>query len=292
MDTQHLIAFVTIVDKGSFSLAAEQLGLTQPAISKRISLLEEQVTQPLFDRISRSAKLTEAGLALLPRARKILRELEDTQRYMADLRGEVGGQLRIATSHHIGLHRLPPVLKAFTQNHPDVHLQLHFIDSEQAIQSIQQGEFDIALITLPETILNEEIDSIQHRTLWQDPMCFVAGGSHPLNDRKRIKLSDLAHYPAILPDANTYTTKLIQQLFDNEQQPLNISMSTNHLDAIKMMISIGLGWSVLPETLVSKNLCRLPVSKIRPSRQLGCIYHRERTLSNAGRALLHSLRQS
>ncbi|MGH1486093.1 MAG: LysR family transcriptional regulator [Cellvibrionaceae bacterium] len=291
MDTQHLTAFITVVDKGSFSLAAEQLGLTQPAISKRIALLEEEVTQPLFDRVSRSVKLTEAGIALLPRARKILQTLDDTQRFMADLRGEVSGQLRIGTSHHIGLHRLPPVLKAFTQAHPDVHLQLHFIDSEQAIHAIQHGEFDLALITLPETILKDEITSIQHRVLWEDPMCFVANQGHPLNKRKRIKLADLANYPAILPDTNTYTTQLIQQLFDNEKQSLNISMSTNHLDAIKMMISVGLGWSVLPETLITNSLFRLPVSKIRLNRQLGCIYHRERTLSNAGRAILHLLRQ-
>jgi DNA-binding transcriptional LysR family regulator len=291
MDTQVLTAFVTVAERASFSAAAEQLGLTQSAISKRIASLEMQITQPLFDRVNRRVELTEAGIALLPRAKRILQEVHDTQRFMADLRGQVSGQLRIATSHHIGLHRLPTVLKKFTQQYPDVHLQLHFIDSEQAKDAILHGEFDLALVTLSEAILNDDIEAIQHHRLWQDPLCFVANTEHPLSLRKRTQLVDLASYPAILPDINTYTTQLIQQLFDKEKQTLTISMTTNHLDAIKMMISVGLGWSVLPETLVTKGLTRLPISKIKLTRQLGCIFHRERTLSNAARAMLQLLRK-
>lgn len=290
MDIQQLTAFVTIAELGSFSAAARRLHLTQSAISKRIALLEVQVTQPLFDRIGRSVQLTEAGLALVPRAKRILQEIADTKQFMSDSRGSVSGPLRIATSHHIGLHRLPPFLTTFSQQYPDVHLQLTFIDSEQAINAIVQGEFELALITLPETILDNNIDNIQHHNLWQDPMEFIVNNNHPLSFKQKIKLADLAAYPAILPDRNTYTTELIQQLFTQERQTLDISMTTNHLDAIKMMISVGLGWSVLPETLMSKNITRLNVTGLKLTRQLGCIHHRARTLSNAARTMLKHLR--
>lgn len=290
MDIQLLTAFVTIAEHGSFSAAAEHLHLTQSAISKRIALLETQVTQPLFDRIGRSVQLTEAGSALVPRAKRILQEIADTKQFMSDIRGSVSGPLRIATSHHIGLHRLPPFLKTYSQQYPEVHLQLTFIDSEQAINAILQGEFELALITLPEAILDNTIENIQQHHLWQDPMEFIVNNNHPLSLKKKIKLSDLAAYPAILPDRNTYTTELIQQLFTQEKQMLDISMTTNHLDAIKMMISVGLGWSVLPETLMSKNITRLNVGGLKLTRQLGCIHHRERTLSNAARTMLKHLR--
>jgi DNA-binding transcriptional LysR family regulator len=290
MDIHLLTAFVTVAELGSFSAAALRLHLTQSAISKRIALLEGQVTQPLFDRIGRSVQLTEAGLALVPRAKGILQEIADTKQFISDMRGRVSGPLRIATSHHIGLHRIPSILKTFNEQYPDVHLQLTFIDSEQAINAILQGEFELALITLPKTILDDTVDNIQHHKLWQDPMEFVVNNHHPLSLKYKIRLDDLAAYPAILPDRNTYTTDLIHQLFAQEKQLLNISMTTNHLDAIKMMISVGLGWSVLPRTLMSEHLTRLNVSDLKLTRQLGCIHHRGRTLSNAARTMLKHLR--
>jgi len=301
MDIQQLIAFTTIADLGSFSAAAAQLRLTQSAISKRIALLEVQVSQPLFDRINRTVQLTEAGQALLPRAQRIIREVEDTKRYMTDIKGLVTGSLSIATSHHIGLHRLPTVLKRFTEQYPDVHLQINFIDSEQANAAVLQGEFELALITLPQSFIDDEgqVDrnhDIQHYRIWSDPLAFVTNQQHPLAKKVSqglsVTLADLANYPAILPDPNTYTTQLIQNLFDEKKQALNISMTTNHLDAINMMISVGLGWSVLPLTLMNKNIIELPIKAPCLVRELGCIHHRERSLSNAARAMLTLLRKN
>ena len=113
MDTNNLTAFLAIVDSGSFSIAAEKLFLTQPAVSKRIASLEEQLNTPLFDRSGRTVNLNEAGRTLLPKARKMLELLNDTRQEITNLSGQVKGPLSIATSHHIGLRRLPEVLKAF-----------------------------------------------------------------------------------------------------------------------------------------------------------------------------------
>ena len=104
-----------VAETGSFSLAAEKLHLTQPAVSKRVALLEEQLGTGLLDRIGRNISLTEAGQALLPHALAVQRELDAAQQSVRDLSGAVAGRLRIATSHHIGLHRLPPVLSAFSK---------------------------------------------------------------------------------------------------------------------------------------------------------------------------------
>ena len=107
MDISNLQAFVVVADTASFSLAAEQLHVTQPAVSKRISTLENQWDTRLFNRLGRKVLLTEAGQMLLPRAKRILSELEDCRRALGNLSGQVSGTLSIATSHHIGLHRLP-----------------------------------------------------------------------------------------------------------------------------------------------------------------------------------------
>jgi DNA-binding transcriptional LysR family regulator len=149
MGTQLLHAFVIVAEERSFSIAAERLHITQSAISKRIALLEQQLSHTLFDRIARRVYLTESGQSLLPRAKHIINSIADTRHYMAQKTGEVSGELRLATSHHIGIHRLPPILKTYRQAYPNVHLQLHFIDSEQAEAALLNNEYDLAVTTLP-----------------------------------------------------------------------------------------------------------------------------------------------
>ena len=107
MDSLSLNAFVVVAEQGSFSRAAELLFVTQPAVSKRIVKLENELKTQLFDRIGRNVALTTAGQHLLPKAKAILEAMENTSHELTNLSGAVGGRLRIATSHHISLHRLP-----------------------------------------------------------------------------------------------------------------------------------------------------------------------------------------
>lgn len=286
MDTQHLQAFVAIAETGSFSAAAERLHLTQPAVSKRISILEQQLERPLFNRIGRKVSLTQAGLSLLPSALNILQQVATAKRAIADLNGEVRGRLSIATSHHIGLHRLPPYLRNFSRQYPDVKLDLHFLDSEQAYHEVLQGRYDLAIITLAQ----EQDPHIQADMIWQDELRFVVAAGHPLTQKKLLNLVDLSAYQAIMPDANTYTTRLVKTLFDRQQQPLEITMVTNHLDTIKMMLAIGLGWGVLPASMIDEQLSALPVKHPPLTRPLGSIFHKQRSLNNAALAFLTMLK--
>lgn len=285
VDTQHLQAFVAIAQSGSFSGAAERLHLTQPAVSKRIALLEDQIKAKLFDRVGRQVVLTQAGNLLLNKATNILNEVLAAQREIADLRGDVTGKLSVATSHHLGLHYLPPYLREFSRRYPDVKLDLHFLDSEHAYHEILLGRFDIAIITLA----LEQDPRIQSTEIWQDQLQFVAAPSHALAALADLRLADLSPHQAIMPDTNTYTTRLIKELFDRENQPLDITMVTNHLDTIKMMLSIGLGWGVLPNSLIDGSLKVLDVSHPPLVRSLGAIFHSQRSLSNAARMFLEQL---
>ena len=132
MDTQQITAFIAVAETSSFTLAAERLYLTQPAISKRINLLEQFLGNRLFDRIGKKIKLTEAGQILMPHAKKILREIEDTRNAVQNLSQSVSGRLTLASSHHIGLHRLPPVLKQYSGSYPDVSIDISFQDSNKS----------------------------------------------------------------------------------------------------------------------------------------------------------------
>ncbi len=282
IDLDGIKAFTTVAETSSFSLAANRLHLTQPAVSKRIALLESQMGVRLFDRIGRTVTLTEAGRALEPRALEILLNIKDTQRVISNLAGDVGGQLSLATSHHIGLWHLPQVLRAFSAQHPKVALDLHFMDSEVAYEQIVQGNLELGIITLAPTS-HERLASIP---IWRDELVFVCSADQPLAQNNKIYLEQLPEYPVILPDMTTFTGRIVKELFTERGLTLNVSMSTNYLETIKMLISVGLGWSVLPKSMLDDSIQVIDVPNITIERRLGIIHHVQRTLSNAATAFL------
>lgn len=286
MDIDELHAFLSVARQGSFSLAAEGLHLTQPAVSKRIAALEQTLDTRLFDRIGRHIILTEAGQTLLERAEKILADVDDTRRAITNLAGEVRGRLSIATSHHIGLHRLPPVLRQFTRRYPQVPLDLCFMDSEAACRSVAHGDLELAVVTLP---FKQDAELILIPT-WTDPLALVTAPDHPLCGHARLTLAQLGKYPAILPAAGTFTRELIERSFLEPGQPLNVSLETNYLETIKMMVSIGLGWSLLPQTMIDRSLYVHRLKSLQVVRRLGIVHHAQRTLSNAARAFITTCR--
>lgn len=281
MDIQNLQAFITVYEQQSFSRAAEQLNLTQPAISKRIAALEQNYSTTLFNRIGKSILLTEAGELLLPSARLIVEEIKRSHQSIQSLSGELGGELRLATSHHIGLHRLPPVLRAFTAAHENVELDLHFMDSEQACEMIENGELELAIVTLPRNASKNLVTEL----IWHDPLVVVAGKTHILSEKSKITTEDLIHHPAILPSHETFTRSMIEQQLKLTQLP-PVALETNYLETIKMMVSIGLGWGVLPQSMINNELIEFNIDGVDMSRELGAVYHRNKTLSSASMAML------
>jgi DNA-binding transcriptional LysR family regulator len=283
LDWNELRAFLAIAELGSFSAAARQLNLTQPAITKRIQALESVVGARLFDRAGRRVHLTDAGRLLAPRARDVLNYVRDTLTLIRNQHGRIDGRLRLATSHHAGLHRLAPVLREYARSYPDVQLDLRFVDSEVAHDLVTQGEVDLAVVTLnpagtaPLTTL----------ALWDDALRFVASRDHPLAAaRRRLTLSTLSAHQAILPGMSTYTGRIIDGCFRSAGVELGHALSTNYLETIGMLVKIGLGWGVLPQTMISDPIVVLRVAAPPLSRTLGCVTHPHRTLPNAARAFV------
>ncbi|MFL3654090.1 MAG: LysR family transcriptional regulator [Halioglobus sp.] len=285
MDTQNLRAFLLVAESGSFSEAAKKLHLTQPAVSKRVAQLEAQLNVSLFDRIGRRISITEAGEALLPHARAVHLELQAAQQSVRDLAGEVRGRLRLATSHHIGLHRLPPLLSFFSKAYPAVQLDIDFMDSEQAYKLTLQGEIELAVVTLaPSPVIN-----VITRPIWLDPLDFMVQEGTQLTQKKTLGLKELSQHPAILPALNTYTGQIVKSLFEQRSLPMQIAITTNYLETIRMMASVGLGWTVLPRSMRDPSLATLPIRDARIERTLGAIHHEGRSLSRAAQAFIEAL---
>ena len=289
MDLSAYKAFIAVAEHNSFSKASKMLHITQPAISKRIALLEAQLGSILFDRIGRKVILNEAGKALLPVALRIMQEVKESQRVIDNLSGEVSGHLSLVTSHHIGLHRLPEILKKYAQDYPQVRLDLAFMDSENACHKIEKGDFELGVVTLP----LKPSKRLKITELWNDPLAIAIAPSHPLVElaqQKAITLNELAKHPAILPAVGTYTRTVIEKPVIQKQGALDVILETNYLETIHMMVSIGLGWSALPRTMLDNQLIEIPIKGLKIARTLGIVQHQGRSLSNAGKAFIEYLK--
>lgn len=282
MNTESLHAFVTVANLQSFSRAAETLHLSQSAISKRIAALEQHLKARVFDRIGHKTKLTETGRQLYPRARQILFDLEDSQRLISTLDQVISGPLILGASHHIGLHRLPPILKRYSQLYPDVYLEIAFLDSEQGCQKVAAGELELALVTLP----LDPSPTLHCQAVWEDALVPVVSREHELARLRKPGLAQLGKVRAILPGVGTFTRILLEQRLRDLGIKVTTGLSTNYLETIKMLVEVGLGWSLLPTTMIDQGLKILKVPQLNFSRQLGLVRHQELTLSNPAKALI------
>lgn len=298
MDIPSIETFIIVAKKQSFSLAADTLYLTQPAVSKRIASLEAELSCKLFDRIKKKIILTEAGHRFLPSAERILNELKASKNELSTLRDLVSGELLMATSHHIGLHHLPPVLKHYVNQYPLVDLNLNFLDSEEACLAVENAEIDLAVITLP----NRIPDNLEVFVIWNDPLFITLPDKHPLLKKlkpssKAIEIStkqllELKKFPAILPEEGTFTRDIINDCFKQINLTPQVKLSNNYLETIKMMVGVGLGWSVLPETLIDQSLIKLTNQQFMPCRSLGIVTHKSRTLSQAAQQMVNLIKNS
>ena len=153
MDISALQAFIAVARYRSFSMASDSLFVTQPAISKRVAALEYELGTQLFNRIARQISLTDAGKQLLPKAQEVVNQAEDLQRYASNLKHDISGDLSMAIAHHVGLHRMPPILKEFNQRHPNVKLDIRFetSPSEKAAQFIKdKGQYPMTQVATDE----------------------------------------------------------------------------------------------------------------------------------------------
>jgi len=287
MDIQNIRAFLMVAETHSFSRAAEKLFITQPAISKRISTLELNLNCKLFDRLGKNTQLTEAGEALMPGYQKIVAELDESRRIISRLRTNVSGHLKFGTSHHIGLHRLPPVLRQYTKQYPDVELDIQFIDSEQAADMIMKGDIELALITLPDTV-EKPLTTLR---VWYDPMQCVVAKNHELASFKTVSKKQLLEYGVLLQSHNTHTRNIIDHSLKLPADT-KIILESNYLETIKAMIQHGLGWGVLPESMIDDSLYKLNIKEKMMRRHLGLLLHESRTLSSPANSLLTLLKNT
>jgi len=252
IDSSLWLSFHAVAQSRSFSQAAERLHISQPAISKRIALLESRLGFSLFDRLGSRVILTTRGEQLLPAVTQLKRSLDAVYNLALSEEQPMRGRLALGLSHYCGLHLLHDALTAFSQQYPEVLLDLRFSDSEAIIKAIEQGELALGYATLP-----PRVHSHVHTTaIWHEQLIPMIAPRHWQNNQPTIhKLG--RRLPCILPAAGTSTRNSIEHWLDQHQLEPPAVIEINQLDSIAALAATGVGWAILPETFLNKHLVAL-----------------------------------
>lgn len=239
MEIEQLRQFLKVAELGNFTRAAEVLAISQPALSRSIARLEEDLGQPLFERQTRKVVLTDAGQLLLSRANRIVTLVEDTKAEISD-DGE-SGRIRLGAIPTIAPFLLPEMLSPFAEAFPKAHLTVQEDTTDNLLRRCQQGEIDMAILALPISAKHLEVE-----TLFEEELLLVLPVGHPLVDKPQIKLVDVEPYPFVLLDeAHCLSDNIVTFCRHRSFNPISVER-TSQLATVQELVSLKHGVSMIP----------------------------------------------
>ena len=236
---RQLATFHAVARLGSVSRAAEELHLTQPAVSIQIGLLEESAGTPLLARSGRGVRLTEAGELLAGYAARILDLWREAGDEMAAQRGVFSGTLRVGavtTAEYL----LPPLLVTFANLNPKVKVKLQVGNRDEIVRLLAGQEIDLAIMGRAPAELKT-----QAQPFAKHPMAFIAAPMHPLMARPKLQLADLAEANLLVRERGSGTRTTVERLFKDAGVALRIGSEMSSNEAIKQMCAAGFGVAFL-----------------------------------------------
>ncbi len=251
MDMESLRILVDLAETKSFSKTAERSFVSQSAVSQRVQALEREFGQTLVERGKGrpGATFTEAGTRLLTGAREILARADALTQEMAELSGEVGGTLRVATVYSIGLHALPPYLSAFLAEYPQVNLHLEYLRTDRIYEALLAGVIDLGIVACPQA--RPQIEVVP----WQEErMALIVPPSHPLGKLDGVPLTQLQGQPFIAFAADIPTRSITDDLLRLRGVSVQIVQAFDNIETIKRVVEIGLGVAIVPEPTVRREV--------------------------------------
>jgi DNA-binding transcriptional LysR family regulator len=277
LEIRHLLALVAVVQTGTFSSAAEQLGYTQSAVSQQVATLERMVGTPLFERPGgpRPVRLTAAGEVLLTHARAVLARVNSAATDLRALASGDQGELRVGTLPSVGTKVLPRLLGTFRAEWPGIDIVLRESrDSAELLHAVEAGDIDVTFIDIGPY----ETGPLEVRPLLDDPMVFLAPAGSPEAAQRVVSIADIAHLPMI-GTRNVGCRQIIDDAFRQAPVPPNYLFRSDDHPTIQGLIGSGLAYAVLPLLTVDEHDPNVAVIPIRPAplpRRLGIAWHPER----------------
>ena len=286
MDIRQLRYFSAVVRTGSFTRAAEELGISQPTLSQQIRTLEKQIGNPLFERLGRSIRLTAYGEALRQPAAEILQQVAEAKSSLDQLQEGVRGKLRVGVIPTIMPYLIAPRVGAFSKRFPDVDLQFIEDTTPHLVEQLQSGDIDLAISGLP--VRNPDILCSE---LTREPLFLAVAERHPLTREKSIDLQDLQHERFLLLKEGHCLRDDVLRTCARGRTELHRVFESDQLASIFQFVRSGFGLTVVPAMTASHSEgCKLIPLRGNSFRRIGYLRARRHVVSRPMKEFIAWLR--
>jgi DNA-binding transcriptional LysR family regulator len=271
LENFRVVVFRAVAEQSSFRKAAEELYLTQPAVSLQVKALEEDLGVQLFDRTGTKINLTKAGRVLLECAQQTSVLLSQAESDIAALSGEHAGQLALGASTTIAQYVLPRLLSEFCREHPRVHPTLISGNTEHIVEAVEKQKIALGFIEGP-----ARSRDVKTEPFLEDELVLIASTAHELSERNSVSCSDLASIPLLLRERGSGTRHVIEMALERQgvkRSSLRIVMELDSTEAIKSAVEAGLGigfvsrWAMVTDLRLGSSFKIIDVDGLQMKRE-------------------------
>ena len=284
MHVENLKIFSDLVESESFSRAAKLNGITQSAVSQQLRAMEKHFSILIVDRSQKQFRLTREGQKLYETAKEILYLYEKLNSELQEMKKVISGTIHISTVYSIGLHELPPYVKAFLSKYPEVNIRVEYRRANNVYEDILTNSIDLGLIAYPQ--YHKQLEVLPFH---DDILILVVSPEHPLAGKNNITLQEIADQKFIGFEPDIPTRKATDQIFKDEGIEMEPVMEFDNVETVKRAVEINAGIAILPQTTVTREEAQglLKVIKFKDK-----IYKRPRALIHRkGRALTPAMKK-
>ncbi len=280
---RQLRVFAAVARHLSHSRAAEELYLTQPAVSMQIKQLEQSVGLPLFEQTGKQIRLTEAGREMLHYSRAIAQQVEEMEAVLDEMKGMERGRLSI-TAVSTANYFMPQLLAKFIQSYPKIKVSLQVANRDAVLRQINDNAADFAIMGQP-----PEGADMQSEAFMQNPLVVIAAPKHALARKRHVKPAQLAQETFLLREQGSGTRGVVERYFSSHRMKLPTHMEMDTNEAIKQSVQAGMGVGIISRhaielELETKRLVVLDVEHFPIVRHWHIVYRKGKRLSTASQA--------
>lgn len=278
MEWQQLEYFQVLARIQHMTKAAEQLSISQPALSRSIARLEDELGVPLFERQGRSISLNRYGEIFVKRVHNIMQEYQDGLHEIQEIIDPNHGEVSLGFLHTLGTNVVPDLIMHFRKHHHDIHFTLKQNHTHLQLKQLQSGELDLCLIAEMETE-----KPIQWTELWREELFAIVPSSHPFATRQTITLKELSQEPFVLLKKGYALRIQLDDLFNRAHFKPTITFEGDEVATVAGFVAAGLGVSILPngEEINPKRIAKIRISDFKCERIIGMAWSESRFLSPA-----------
>jgi DNA-binding transcriptional LysR family regulator len=289
MQIENFKIFADLVETKSFSKAAKLNGITQSAVSQQARSMERHFKSLLIDRSQKQFQLTREGQRVYETAKDILNHYEKLHSELLEMKRIVSGTIRISTIYSIGLHELPPYVKAFLQAYPAVNCRVEYRRSNLVYEDVLHNSVDFGLVAFPQRV--RQIDIIPFR---EDHLVLITHPDHPLGKFEQIEMKQLVGHKFIGFDPDIPTRKAVDGILRDNRLDIETVMEFDNIETVKRAVEIDAGVAVVPQATVQQEVAQGTLKTVafkgkEFSRPLGILMRKGRVLTPAMRRFLDTL---